>query len=50
VETIARAVMAAEWPTARVSALAGAEPPQAETPEVVAPAVASEAATGCHRP
>ena len=50
VENIARAVMAADWPTARVSALAGARPLQAETSEAEGPAATPEADPGHGRP
>ena len=50
VETIARAVMAADWPMARVSALAGAGPLLSETSEAEEPAVTPEADPGHQRP
>ena len=50
VETIARAVMAADWPTARVSALARARPLQAETSEAEGPAATPEADPSYGRP
>ena len=49
VETIARAVMAADWPMARVSALAGAEPLLAETSGVKEPAATPKADPGHER-
>ena len=50
VETIARAVMAADWPMAQVSALAGAGPLLAETSEAEEPAVTPEDDPGHERP
>ena len=50
VETTARAVMAADWPMARVSALAGAGPLLAETSEARGPMVTPEADPGHERP